>query len=101
MFIWHVWGDLWAVEEADWTDILARLIVSLFLALVTVVVIFAIITPVFFYHRLEALHATRAYAAQLPNADEVATVQSQDACPQCGNTNALDIQPCVRCGHAC
>jgi hypothetical protein len=96
LVVQHWWGGLWTVEEDDWTGILARLIVSVFLAAITVVVIAGIIAPVFLFHWFSGLREAHAYASALPNSGTDATPES---CPNCGSTASLDITPCVKCGY--
>jgi hypothetical protein len=96
LVVQHWWGGLWTVEEDDWTGILARLIVSVFLAAIIVVLIVGIIAPVSLFHWFSGRREAHAYASTLPNSEAEPTLES---CPGCGSTASLDITPCVKCGY--
>ena len=98
MFIWRLWGDLWVVEDLDWIDILARMIVSILLAALTIVVVLAVVAPLYAYRWFVATQMETEAVAILPRAEQ--TRAAVDECPYCGNTRFLDIEPCVRCGRA-
>jgi hypothetical protein len=94
----HLWGNLWTVEEMDLAGFLARVILSILLAVFTIAVVAMILVPLWLVSRLRESTADAHVAAQLPPVRTVLGARTPTECPNCGNTSSLDIRPCIRCG---
>lgn len=105
MFIWRLWGNVFAVGNSG--DFLTYLIIQIIWISFLVMLTIAILVPVLAFMAIRAgfrWYAERPLAiaggssglVELPSSDP--SVES-DACSYCGNTASRDIRPCIRCGN--
>lgn len=93
MYIWRLWGDVWEVGDAS--DYWVYQFSTVLLWLVILSIISIVWVTVWGPYKLISL----AFGASFARGDTpLISAPQLESCPHCGNTNSLDIEPCIRCG---
>src|SRR3972149_912139 len=98
MFLVRWWGDTWHLTDG-WGAV-GYLLGMVFFFLLSVAIYLAIMIPVLLFKGLRAiLSAQPAYVTPSAGYSADTPAQFSPPCPHCGNTESLDIRPCIRCGQ--